>query len=85
MENDYGTEFVATKEGGATDGLMDWQRRLSLRRPCQCGCDRRELKHGVGYITGGSGAAVVSVWIEHEDVYKALQGIFWAHGLKADV
>jgi hypothetical protein len=86
MENNYGREVVATATGDPiADQAMDLKRPLSLRRPCRCGCDSRGGEKGVGYVTGGSGKHFVSVWLEHEDVYQALQAIFWAHNLPAEV
>jgi hypothetical protein len=86
MESDFGREFVATKTGDPiVDKALDLHRPLSLKRPCTCGCDRRDGDRGVGYLTGGSGTQVVAIWLEHEEAYRALQSIFWARGLSAEV
>ncbi len=51
-------------------------RPLSLRRPCSCGCDERDGKKGVGYLTGstplGNG---FSIWIKSEKVYQAIRKV----------
>ena len=49
-------------------------RPLSLQRPCDCGCDGWDGKHGVGYLTAsderGKG---FTIWIESEAVYRRLK------------
>ena len=51
-------------------------RKLTLKRPCECGCDEREGPAGVGYliVSDGDGNGV-TLWIEHEDVYQVLQRV----------
>jgi hypothetical protein len=87
MESDYGREFVRT--GPPTDPVeamrLEKHRPLQLMRPCACGCTARDGIKGVGYIAGGTGKEYVAVWIEHEEVYKVLQGLFWAHHLSAAI
>ena len=49
-------------------------RPVSLKRPCPCGCDLREGKPGVGYLTGsdanGNG---FSIWVPNEETYLSIQ------------
>jgi hypothetical protein len=49
-------------------------RLLQVRRPCPCGCDERDGRPGVGYLTGsddeGNG---FTIWIETEEVYRRLE------------
>jgi hypothetical protein len=48
-------------------------RMFRIQRPCSCGCDERDGKKGVGYITGsdknGNG---VTIWIADEKVYRIM-------------
>jgi len=54
-----------------------WQgerkRKLSVQRPCSCGCDGRGGLQGVGYLIGsdedGNG---FTVWIQSEEVFMRL-------------
>ncbi len=60
-------------------------RRLQLRRPCDCGCDERDGKRGVGYLTGSDGRGQgFTLWIETETVYRrvelALAALMFARG-----
>jgi hypothetical protein len=82
METDYGREFV--RVGESDDPKVVKSRPLQLCRPCPCGTCQAGVHEGsVGYVTGGTSDGYVTIWVEHEDVYKMLQGLFWAHGLKA--
>ena len=48
-------------------------RLLSLYRPCVCGCDERNGKHGVGYISASDGdGRGFTLWIEEEKTFKRL-------------
>ena len=91
MDHDYGREFVRTGKASSEGqdslsvGVMDRARPLQLCRKCRCGCDERSGNLGVGYITGGTAEHFATVWIENEETYRALQAIFWAHGLRAEV
>ena len=49
-------------------------RPLQVSRPCSCGCDTRQGKLGVGYLTGSDSAGHgFTLWIETEAVYQAIQ------------
>lgn len=48
-------------------------RPLTASRPCSCGCDTRQGRLGVGYLTGSDSAGHgFTIWIESEAVYTAL-------------
>lgn len=51
-------------------------RRLTLSRPCVCGCDSRESGNRIGYLSGsdddGNG---FSIWIEDERIYRNLEAM----------
>jgi len=65
------------------DPNVDYKRPLMLRRPCRCGCDFRDGKSGVGYITGGDGkGAFFSLWIENEETFQAAKKVFRKHKLE---
>ena len=49
-------------------------RKFALCRPCSCGCDFREGKKGVGYLTGSNKRGKgFTVWIENEKLFKLLR------------
>jgi hypothetical protein len=55
-----------------------WQgeedRLLQVRRPCSCGCDDRDGRGGVGYLTGSDAAGNgFTIWIESEEVFQRLE------------
>jgi len=56
-------------------------RKLKLRRPCECGCDSRDGELGVGYLSGsdekGNG---FTIWIEDEDSFRRLQYVMIKQG-----
>ncbi len=49
-------------------------RRLSVNRPCECGCDAAFRDENVGYLSGsdddGNG---FSIWIADSRVYRLLE------------
>ena len=48
-------------------------RKLSLQRPCECGCDGRDGKKGVGYLIGSDESGKgFTIWIKSEKVFKRL-------------
>ena len=56
-------------------------RPLSLRRPCECGCDFRDGNHGVGYISGSDGDGIgFSIWIESETTFQIIERVMLRHG-----
>lgn len=67
-------KYVNERELVWTGG--DENRPLMLKRPCPCGCDVRDGKKGVGYLTGsdenGNG---FSLWIESEAAYERLRAL----------
>lgn len=55
----------------------DTNRRVSMRRPCPCGCDNRGRSTPlIGYMTGsnkdGTGFTLV---VDTEDAYQALRSV----------
>jgi hypothetical protein len=55
-----------------------WQgeedRLLQVCRPCSCGCDERDGRAGVGYLTGSDAAGNgFTIWIESEEVFQRLE------------
>ena len=73
---------LPTKQKGDEMGTtqMTWlgakNRRVTLCRPCACGCDQRDGDMGVGYLTGsdadGNG---FTIWIEDEAVFSAMERV----------
>lgn len=57
----------------------DAGRAMRVQRPCECGCDLRDGKKGVGYITGsdknGNG---FTIWITNESLYQIMEKSFKA-------
>lgn len=48
-------------------------RPLQVCCPCFCGCDTRNGKLGVGYLTGSDAEGHgFTIWIETEEVYRAI-------------
>jgi len=51
-------------------------RAFMLYRPCHCGCDERDGKKGVGYLTAsdkkGNG---FTIWLENEAVFQTMLSI----------
>jgi hypothetical protein len=51
-------------------------RSFMLSRPCSCGCDSRDGRKGIGYLSGsdddGNG---FSIWIEDERIYRILEAM----------
>ncbi|RJR44301.1 MAG: hypothetical protein C4567_04345 [Deltaproteobacteria bacterium] len=55
-------------------------RLLQVCRPCPCGCDVRDGRPGVGYLTGSDdGGNGFTVWIESEEVYQRLESCASGH------
>ena len=79
-----GEEYVSRKKDVKDPSVTDWDRPLKLSRPCNCGCDARGGTKGVGYISGGSGNAFFSIWIENEATYQALATLLKKHGIPTD-
>ena len=49
-------------------------RRLTLMRPCACGCDERDGAKGVGYLTASSDDGNgFSIWIQSEAAFKMIE------------
>lgn len=47
----------------------DEPRRMTIHRPCECGCDFRGGVRGVGYLMGDG----ATIWIKSEAVYQAME------------
>lgn len=80
QEFDFPTEFA--RLGESKDRKTEDDRPLSLCRPCNCGCDFRGGKKGVGYITGGNTKGFFTIWIQNEETYQAVTEVFKAMGLR---
>lgn len=62
-----GSEFGLTPAecGEFTAWKGERGRPLQFARPCSCGCDAREGKHGAGYITGSDAEGFgFTLWVK---------------------
>ena len=60
----------------STAWIGEKNRPMSLRRPCECGCDRRDGNNGVGYLTGSdANGHGFTVWIESEVVFERIASL----------
>lgn len=51
-------------------------RPFGAYRPCECGCDNRDGKTGVGYFSGSDGNGCgFTIWIDNEEVYQAVVAV----------
>ena len=58
-------DCLARRRGPAPAGCL---------RPCSCGCDERDGRAGVGYLTGSDAAGNgFTIWIESEEVFQRLE------------
>lgn len=69
--------------GSAFAWTGEKNRPLSLRRPCECGCDRRSGNKGAGYLTGSDAKGRgFTVWIESETVFKRIAALMPNNSMK---
>lgn len=60
------------------------RRPLSLQRPCDCGCDGWDGRHGVGYLTGSDARGRgFTLWIQDEAVYQRIERVLAHHPMCA--
>lgn len=70
-------DIPATGIGPVTRWKGDPGRAPRVQRPCECGCDLRDGKKGVGYLTGSdSEGNGFSLWITDEKLFKTMEKAF---------
>lgn len=55
---------------------LDKERSITLRRPCECGCDNRNNATLVGYINGITNGWGFTMEIHDEETFQHMEKVF---------
>jgi hypothetical protein len=62
--------------GGKDDPTIDQNRPLRAQRACPCGCDERDGKKVIGYVTGSKNGQGLTIFAPDEATYQTMAAIF---------